>query len=79
VQLISNISQANVLIDDAGKACVADFGLSKIKYDALSQSITTKGQPPTGTMRFMAPEMMEGKTTKGGDVYSFGMLIYQVG
>jgi hypothetical protein len=26
----------------------------------------------------MAPEMMEGKVTKEGDVYSFGMLIYQV-
>ena len=74
-----NTSQANVLIDDIGKACIADFGLSKIKYDALSQSITTKGRSPTGTLRFMAPEMMEGKITKEGDVYSFGMVIYQVG
>ena len=70
--------QANVLIDDMGKACVADFGLSKIMYDALSQSTTTKGQTPAGTIRFMAPEMMKGKVTKEGDVYSFAMLIYQV-
>jgi serine/threonine protein kinase len=68
-----------VLIDDIGKACIADFGLSKIKYDALSQSIASMGQSPMGTMRFMAPEMMEGKTTKEGDVYSFAMVIYQVG
>jgi serine/threonine protein kinase len=74
-----NTSQANILIDDIGKACIADFGLSKIKYDALSQSVTTKGRSPMGTMRFMAPEMMKGKTTKEGDVYSFGMVIYQVG
>ena len=75
----ASTSQANVLIDDIGKACIADFGLSKIKYDALSQSITTRGRSPTGTLRFMAPEMMEGKITKEGDVYSFGMVIYQVG
>src|SRR4051812_24874187 len=73
-----NTSQVNILIDDIGKACIADFGLSKVKYDALSQSITTKGSPK-GTLRFMAPEMMNGKTMKEGDVYSFGMVIYQVG
>jgi serine/threonine protein kinase len=77
VMLIVN-TQANVLIDDVGKACIADFGLSKIKFDALSQSVT-KGQAPMGTIRFMAPEMMKGKVTKEGDVYSFAMLIYQVG
>jgi len=66
------------LIDDAGKACIADFGLSKIKYDATSQSVTTKGGQPMGTTRFMSPEMMEGTITKEGDVYSFGMVIYQV-
>jgi serine/threonine protein kinase len=74
-----NASQANVLIDDIGKACIADFGLSKIKYDALSKTSTMKGLPPAGTLRFMAPEVMEGKITKVGDIYSFGMVIYQVG
>lgn len=74
-----NTSQANVLIDDVGKGCIADFGLSKIKDDALSQSVTTRDQTLIGTMRFMAPEMMKGKISKEGDVYSFGMLIYQVG
>jgi serine/threonine protein kinase len=74
-----NTSQANVLIDDIGRACIADFGLSKIKYDALSQANTTKGQSSMGTIRFMSPEMMEGKATKEGDVYSFGMVGYQVG
>jgi serine/threonine protein kinase len=68
-----NSFQTNVLIKDSGKACIANFGLSKLKYDALSPSTTTMG-----TMRFMAPERMEGNITQEGDLYSFGLLIYQV-
>jgi hypothetical protein len=30
-----------------------------------------------GTIRFMALEMMQGRIAKEGDVYCFGMLIYQ--
>lgn len=69
-------TQANVLVDDNGRGCIGDFGLSKIKYDA--QSTAMQDNRKVGTMRFMSPEAMEGKITKEGDVYSFGMLIYQV-
>ena len=48
-EIDAQCSQANILIDDSGKACVADFGLSKIKYDATSQSVTTRGGYATGT------------------------------
>jgi hypothetical protein len=70
--------QANVLIDDTARACIANFGLSKLKYNSLSRSTTSKGQSLAGIMHFMAPEMMEGIIAKEGDVYSFGMLIYLV-
>ncbi|EMD32225.1 hypothetical protein CERSUDRAFT_118856 [Gelatoporia subvermispora B] len=70
-----DIKAVNVLVDDGGKACVTDFGLS-IRY-RKEQSAQTSG-PTTGTLRFMAPEAIEtGHLSYATDVYAFGMLIYE--
>lgn len=68
-------------MDDAGHACIADFGLSKIVYSALSR--TTVRSPSSvsltgGTLRFMSPEQFRGKITKASDVYSYSMTLYEV-
>jgi serine/threonine protein kinase len=71
-----DLKGANVLIDDSGKACIADFGLGRIRANATSRAVT-KG-PVVGTLRFMAPEHMKGNSIKASDVYSFGMMMYEV-
>ncbi|KAG6806995.1 hypothetical protein H0H92_009208, partial [Tricholoma furcatifolium] len=57
----------NVLVNDSGSACIADFGLSSI--------LPSRG----GTLYCQAPELFQGEyNTKATDMYAFGCLIYEV-
>jgi serine/threonine protein kinase len=110
------------LVDDSGKACLADFGLStyndpnfmpqataavtkqiRARYDTalravgMPESMTTtissaaasstlSSLSGAGTFRWMSPERLRpefygrksAKPTSQSDIFSFGMLIYQV-
>ncbi|KAJ7641852.1 kinase-like domain-containing protein [Roridomyces roridus] len=75
----------NILIDDDGKALIADLGLSFIERE---QDVTAASKSSTcgGTSRWMAPERLvpsafdrpSPKATASSDVYSFGMLMLEV-
>ena len=64
-----DLKSANILIDSKFRAKVADFGLS-----------SRKKKGGTGTPFWMAPELLrrEGGNTPATDVYSFGMVLYEV-
>ncbi|OCH94643.1 kinase-like protein, partial [Obba rivulosa] len=70
-----DIKGVNILVDDAGKACITDFGL------AFKVESARKDEPPkraAGTLRYMAPELIKtGRLAYATDVYAFGMLIYE--
>lgn len=78
-----DLKPSNVLIDDAGKAIVTDFGLAKFldpDHQAASgvlASMTGTGQSP-GTLLFMAPEQMDGsgELCLATDVYGLGATLY---
>ena len=59
----------NVLVDGKFRAKVADFGLSAKKIIGA-----------TGTPFWMAPELLRGESrnTAASDVYSFGIILYEV-
>lgn len=69
-----DIKSQNILLheeDNALHAKLTDFGLSTIKPKHVGMS---------GTIAWMAPELMSGKqsVTKESDVYSFGMLLWEL-
>ena len=77
--------KANILIDQTGHACLADFGLLTIISDSTNftaSSFIAIG----GTTRWMSPELLDpdqanvkdGKPTKASDCYALGMVIYEV-
>ncbi|EMD36912.1 hypothetical protein CERSUDRAFT_123935, partial [Gelatoporia subvermispora B] len=70
-----DIKGANVLVDDGGKACVTDFGLSsKVGPDPGEES----HRAAAGTLRWMAPELIRtGRFAYATDIYAYGMLIYE--
>ena len=76
-------SQANVLIKDDGRACLADFGLLTMVSD---QSTTTSSRVEGGMAQWMSPELLdpgqfgltESRPTKESDYYALGMVIYEV-
>lgn len=63
----------NVLLDEKGNACLADFGISKI----LDPRETTKSF--IGTPEYIAPEVILQKGyNKAVDIWCFGILLYEM-
>ncbi|KAK8889255.1 hypothetical protein M9Y10_034001 [Tritrichomonas musculus] len=70
-----DIKPGNILLDENYKPRITDFGLSKYFDHNQSKKQTMHG----GTLEYMAPEVIE-EDPYGikADVYSFGILLYQV-
>jgi len=64
-----DLKAANILVDSNFRAKVADFGLSQKRENGA-----------TGTPFWMAPELLRGESenTAASDVYSFGIILYEV-
>lgn len=63
----------NILVDRKGVVRVVDFGLA-----AYADSRTGFVPGATGTFCYMAPETMQGRSTPASDVYSIGLVMYQL-
>ena len=75
-----DVKPENILIDKRGRVKIADFGLAKLLGQAPGDIALTATQQVMGTLRYMAPEQMEG--TKGidhrADIYSLGVVFYEL-
>ena len=80
-----SINKANILIDQNGHACLADFGFLAIVPDPTNAS-TSSSIVIGGTIRWMSPELLSSdptgpevaRLTKRSDCYALGMVIYEV-
>ncbi|TEB31938.1 kinase-like protein [Coprinellus micaceus] len=76
----------NILVSTSGRACLADFGLSRLSDSALLgwTSIRTGTAKSTGTIRWQAPELLDPddgtdpKTMTASDIYSYGCVCYEI-
>jgi hypothetical protein len=67
-----DVKPANILINHHGDAVLADFGI------AQSASKTGTFAPSIGTLRYMAPEQLEGtEVGPQADIYSLGVLLHE--
>jgi len=69
-----DIKPSNLLLDTRGTVWVTDFGLAKADDQ---QDITHTGDI-LGTLRYLPPEVFEGKTDARGDIYSLGLTLYEL-
>jgi serine/threonine protein kinase len=71
-----DVKPNNVLLDEDGRALLADFGLVKSLRSVEPEQITPEGGL-VGTPSYMCPEAVRGEpVTAAFDVYSFGCLLY---
>jgi serine/threonine-protein kinase len=65
-----DLKPANIMLDDAGKVRVMDFGLA---------AVGTVEEIRVGTPAYMAPEQLLGKeVTARSDIYALGLVLYEI-
>ena len=77
--------KANILINQNGNACLADFGFLTISLDSADPT-TSNSFVEGGTTQWMSPELLDpdqfgskdNRPTKESDCYALGMVIYEV-
>lgn len=82
-----DVKPSNVLLDSAGRALIADFGLSLAPdvsgmMRSMTQSVSLErdsAQGFAGTLAYMAPEIRDGATaTPAADVFSAGIVLFEM-
>ncbi len=74
-----DIKPSNVLMTDKGQPMLTDFGLVKLFGDDTKEGthLTSSGTG-LGTPDYMAPEQWTGETTAQSDLYSLGVVLYEM-
>jgi eukaryotic-like serine/threonine-protein kinase len=72
-----DIKPSNLMLDDAGRVRIMDFGLAR-KLDPDATALTLP-EETTGTIAYLAPELLMGGTPNAqSDVYALGVVLYEM-
>ena len=70
-----DVKPSNILLRPDGYAYLVDFGLAKAMME--TESLTNEGAL-IGTPEYMAPEQSNGTSDHRSDIYSLGIILYQM-
>lgn len=72
-----DVKPANILMSHSGAPLLSDFGIAKIIAGSGSTQLTAAGVG-IGTPDYMAPEQWMGAADPGTDIYSLGVVFYEM-
>lgn len=66
-----------ILVEEDGRqrVVITDFGLARRE---AAQSVPQLSRAVAGTLRYMAPEQIEGRADKRSDLYAFAIILYEL-
>lgn len=67
-----DVKPSNILVDREGKPFLTDFGLALTKKGEAEETVLA------GTVRYMAPEKIAGQEDNRSDIYSLGIVFYEL-
>jgi hypothetical protein len=70
-----DIKPANILVDERGHLYLSDLGIAKALEGGPA---LTRAGVSVGTPQYMAPEQFQGRTERRSDLYSVGVVLYQM-
>ena len=79
-----DIKPGNILFKSDGTPMLSDFGLVKVLTPSNEQTLTMQqtadmtGHVIAGTPDYMSPEQINGKVTPASDIYSIGIVLYEM-
>jgi tRNA A-37 threonylcarbamoyl transferase component Bud32 len=72
-----DIKPGNILLTEAGQPMLSDFGIAKIVGSNEGATLTGAGTS-IGTPEYMAPEQWTGESSPQADIYSLGVVLYEL-
>jgi len=69
-----DIKPANLIVNARGIVWIVDFGLA----EALGHGEANRSDGIVGTLPYMAPEQLRGRSDARSDIYSFGLTLYEL-
>jgi serine/threonine protein kinase len=72
-----DVKPSNILVTLSGEPMLSDFGIAKILEGDETTTLTGFGIG-VGTPEYMAPEQWIGQTTPQSDIYSLGVVFYEM-
>ncbi len=69
-----DIKPQNMLMRNDGRLLLTDFGIAKLVTNDAANSMTR----PMGTINYMSPEQFDGHVSRQSDIYSQGVVLYQM-
>lgn len=73
-----DVKPSNILMTDKGQPMLTDFGLVKIFGEHDKETTLTSSGTGLGTPDYMAPEQWTGEPTAQSDLYSLGVVLYEM-
>jgi serine/threonine protein kinase len=73
-----DVKPSNILITHSGEPMLTDFGIAKILLNDEETADLTGTGMGIGTPEYMAPEQWRGRASAQSDIYSLGVVLYEM-